>query len=84
VNRSERERVAVAFGAVLRFKRNELGMSQEQLADQADLDRTYPSLIERGLRQPTITVLIKISAALNLTPEVLLQMTSAKLRDGHC
>src|SRR6267154_2716736 len=46
--------VARAFGAILRAARVAAGLSQEVLAERADCDRTYPSLLERLLRQPTI------------------------------
>ena len=44
--------------------RKERGWSQEALADEAGLDRTYISGIERMVRNPTVTVLEKVSFAL--------------------
>jgi transcriptional regulator with XRE-family HTH domain len=44
--------------------RKERGWSQEALADEAGLDRTYISGIERVVRNPTITVIERIAAAL--------------------
>jgi hypothetical protein len=43
--------VARAFGAILRAARVATGISQEVLAERADCDRTYPSLLERGMRR---------------------------------
>jgi transcriptional regulator with XRE-family HTH domain len=63
----ERE-LAKAFGQVLRAAREKRGISQEQLALDCGIDRTYVSLLERGLRQPTITVLFRLSNALELRP----------------
>jgi transcriptional regulator with XRE-family HTH domain len=63
--------VARAFGAILKAVRAEAGISQEVLAERADCDRTYPSLLERGLRQPTISVLIDIANALRVEPATL-------------
>jgi transcriptional regulator with XRE-family HTH domain len=57
--------VAVAFAAVLKLARAGAGLSQERLAEAADIDRTYPSLLERGLRQPTLAVVIAVAFALN-------------------
>ena len=44
--------------------RKERGWSQEALADEAGLDRTYISGIERMVRNPTITVVERVAAAL--------------------
>ena len=44
--------------------RRACGMTQESLAVGAQLDRAYPSLLERGLRTPTLTSLFAISRAL--------------------
>jgi len=44
--------------------RKERGWSQEALADEAGLDRTYISGIERVVRNPTITVIERVAAAL--------------------
>jgi transcriptional regulator with XRE-family HTH domain len=73
--------VAKAFGAILRAARVAAGISQEVLAERADCDRTYPSLLERGLRQPTIGKVIDIAGALHLEPTVLLNLTIARLRE---
>lgn len=76
----EQRRVAQAFGAVLRITRTAAGISQEHLAEVADIDRTYPSLIERRLRQPTIGRVIAIAGALRIEPGKLVTMTVARLR----
>lgn len=46
--------------------RKERGLSQETLAHDADLDRTYISGIERKVRNPTVTVIDRISVALGV------------------
>lgn len=56
------------FGKVLRDLRTESKLSQEKLAELAGYDRTYISLLERGLRQPTITTVFDLSKALNISP----------------
>lgn len=56
----------VAFGARVRELRLERGLSQEQFALIADLDRTYVSGIERGRRNPTLDVLDQIAGALKV------------------
>jgi transcriptional regulator with XRE-family HTH domain len=53
------------FGKNLKRLRLERGISQESLALIADLDRTYIPSIEKGSRNVSITVLEKLSIALN-------------------
>jgi len=48
------------------------GWSQEEFADECGLHRTYVSGVERGVRNPTITVLQKIAKALKVSPGALL------------
>lgn len=75
--------VSLAFGAVLRIARTHAKLSQEDVAERADLDRTMPSLYERGLRQPTIGTLIALARALGCDPSALLQLTVARLREAR-
>lgn len=63
---------ALEFGRILRRARLAAGLSQEELAERAELDRTYPSLLERGLRQPSLHVFLKLSRALDSPPQRLL------------
>jgi transcriptional regulator with XRE-family HTH domain len=60
------------FGEILKQLRVEKGISQEHLAELADVDRTYISLLERGLRQPTISMLFKLAKALKTSPSKIL------------
>lgn len=55
------------FGNLIRKRREAAGLSQEVLADKAGLHRTYISLLERGLRMPSILVLKQLASALNTT-----------------
>jgi transcriptional regulator with XRE-family HTH domain len=64
-----------AFGKVLRRQRKAVGLSQEQLALEAGVRRTYVSLIELGQNQPTITVIFRLAAALNMLPSELIEQT---------
>ena len=47
--------------------RKERGWSQEALADEAGLDRTYISGIERQVKNPTVTVVERVAKALKCT-----------------
>jgi transcriptional regulator with XRE-family HTH domain len=68
------------FGRVLRELRESNNISQEKLAEYCDLDRTYISLLERGLRQPTITTLFKLSKALNISPSDFIKKVEVQLK----
>jgi transcriptional regulator with XRE-family HTH domain len=65
----------VAFGRVLRTQRQARGLSQEALALEADVDRTFVSQMERGIRQPTLTTLWKLAKALDVQPSTLVAKT---------
>jgi transcriptional regulator with XRE-family HTH domain len=52
------------FGQNIRKQRSEQGLSQEALADKADLDSTYISGIERGVRNPSLLSIVRIAKAL--------------------
>jgi transcriptional regulator with XRE-family HTH domain len=54
-------------------------LSQEELALGAGLDRTYPSLLERGQRQPTLAVLLAVARVLEISPSVLVNRTLDEL-----
>jgi XRE family transcriptional regulator, regulator of sulfur utilization len=56
----------LAYGRARRKRRAERGISQERLANIADLDRTYYSGIERGERNPSLANLLRIAAALDV------------------
>ena len=62
------DQLALAFGRVLRERRLAAGLSQEKLALEADVDRTFVSLLERGGRQPTLTTLWRLAEALGVMP----------------
>jgi transcriptional regulator with XRE-family HTH domain len=58
---------AKAFGLTLRKLRARTHYSQEKLAMISGLDRTYISLLERGLRQPTISTIFQLARALDIS-----------------
>jgi transcriptional regulator with XRE-family HTH domain len=62
------------FAANLRRHRERVGLSQEGLADLADLDRTEISLLERGKRFPRLDTLVRLARGLELSsPSELLE-----------
>lgn len=62
-----------ALGRAVRRYREKTGLSQEQFAFEVELDRTYVSGIERGVRNPTVATLLRLTAALGTTPAGLLR-----------
>lgn len=55
-----------AFGAALREQRKRGGLSQDALAHEAGLDRTYISTLELGQKSPTLDTIVKLSEALGV------------------
>ena len=66
------EDLRAPFGQRLRMHREARGLSQEKLAELADLHWTYISGIERGRRNPGLNTLARLAHALNLSLEELL------------
>ncbi len=62
-----RRSLSAAFAEVVREQRAKRGVSQEDLAHDAGLHRTYVGLIERGLRNPTVEVAHALALALGTT-----------------
>jgi transcriptional regulator with XRE-family HTH domain len=61
----------VRFSVNLRKARRAARISQQALGDRCGLHRTEISLLERGLREPRLGTLIKLSSALGVSPETL-------------
>jgi transcriptional regulator with XRE-family HTH domain len=64
---NKRDRTLSAFGRNVARIRDQQKLSQDDLAEKADLDRTYISGIERGVRNPGIKTVIKLARALKTT-----------------
>jgi len=63
-SRDEWSSLCRAFGAAVRARREELDLSQEELGFRSELDRTYISGIERGVRNPTLRIIGRLAKAL--------------------
>ena len=74
-----RRSLSAAFAEVVRDQRAKKGVSQEDLAHDAGLHRTYVGLIERGLRNPTIEVGHALALALGTTLSDLIRRAERRL-----
>lgn len=57
------------FGTLLKQLRKDSGITQEELAFRVGLARNYISLLERGVKSPTLTVFLRLCIALKRLPE---------------
>jgi len=57
----------VALGMAIRASRQARGLSQEELAHQSQVDRSYMSGIERGTQNPGVMVVVRIAAAIGIS-----------------
>ena len=64
--------IQARLGSNVRRLREAKGWSQEDYADRAGIHRTYVSDIERGKRNPTVTVVEKLAKPLEIEPGRLL------------
>lgn len=62
-----------AFGRVVRELRAESDLTQEQLSFRAGLHRTYIGDLERGLKSPTLDVIVALATALNVQAHSLVE-----------
>ena len=62
------------FGDAVRARREELGLTQEELADRAGIHRTYLSDVERGSRNISLVNIERLAAALSLRPSELFRL----------
>ena len=66
-------RIRQVFAANLKERRKEVGMSQEELADLAEVDRTYVSSLERSVYAASIEVVDKLATVLGIEASQLLE-----------
>lgn len=75
----ERNTILVQFGKTVQQKRKEKGLSQEQLAENAGLHRTYIGMIERAEKNITLLNIVKIAKALEINIQDLFTIDYGKL-----
>lgn len=72
-----------AFGRAVRQQREALSLSQEDFAFRCELDRTYISGIERGVRNPTLRTMARLAAALGTRVDKLTALAQELLESGR-
>jgi transcriptional regulator with XRE-family HTH domain len=70
-----------AMAAEIKSRRTALGMTQDDLAKSARLNRTYVAKLETAKNQPSITALLKLSRGLETTPEELMTAVMVRYED---
>ena len=62
-----KKKILAALGQLVKQRRVALKISQEELGLRANLDRTYISGVERGVRNPSLTALTSLASGLGIT-----------------
>lgn len=74
-------RAAEMFGEALKRWRTKRDLTQEALAHEAGITASYFGQLERGMKSPTLTVILKLCRALECTPaDLLADFTSGALK----
>jgi transcriptional regulator with XRE-family HTH domain len=73
--------VATQFGIELRKARGAAGLTQQVLAERAEVDPVFVSLLENGHRQPSLAVLLNLERELGLAAGELVQRVALALRN---
>lgn len=68
---------ALAFGEAVRKRRFELGLSQEELANAAQIERSHMGKIERGEHLPNLILILRLAKALSIKPGTLVDRAEA-------
>ena len=69
--RSTRSPEGVKFGETVRRLRKQAGLSQEALAERANLNADFVGFIERGDNVPTLTTILQLARALGVQPSMI-------------
>lgn len=73
--------ISTAFGKVIRQLRLDAGLTQKQLGLEAELRRTFVSVLELGQQQPTITTIFKLSNALKMPASKIIELVELELQE---
>ena len=67
------------FGSVLRTLREERGLSQEQLGNEAGSGRTYISQLERGEKGPSLKTVFRLAPHLGVPPSEIVRLVESEI-----
>jgi transcriptional regulator with XRE-family HTH domain len=76
---SERKRSSVLLGEEIRRARLAVGVTQEELAYEVKLDRTYISHLENGHKSPTVDVILRLCQPLGISASTLIAQVERSL-----
>ena len=80
--RGVRLSIEVAFGEVIRELRKQKKFSQEDVAHESGLDRSFISLLETGRQQPSLITIFQLAKAFGVSPAQLITSVEEKLREN--
>jgi transcriptional regulator with XRE-family HTH domain len=72
--------ISKLFGSAVRVRRTAAGISQEKLAERSGLHPTYISMVERGVRNPTLDAASRIAKALKVSLPQLIEEAQKNAR----
>ena len=70
----------IEFGSILQELRLEKNLSQSELAKLSQIDRTFISLLERGIRQPSLTTIFHLASAFKIQPSEFISKVENRVR----
>ncbi|NET26873.1 helix-turn-helix domain-containing protein [Okeania sp. SIO1I7] len=73
-----KSQILTALGRLIKQRRIKLGISQEELGFRSNLDRTYISGLERGVRNPSLTALVNLAGGMGISVSELLDNLEAE------
>ncbi|MEX1013934.1 MAG: helix-turn-helix transcriptional regulator, partial [Candidatus Paceibacterota bacterium] len=75
----DKSKIFQAFGKVIEEHRIERNLSQAELAELGDFNRTYISDLERGLKQASLSTIFRLAYAFDITPSKLIEDLEKKI-----
>ena len=75
----KRQDINEILGVVIKEFRQKNNISQEQMAEKSQIDRTYASALERGIKNPSLEVILKISEGIGVPAWKIIRIIEDKL-----